>query len=485
MPAFDVTIEEKGGRYGASPLEGAADVLSQYFGKRIGYVADPWSQLAEGFLVKMHATKPNCHFALTAADYGVDISKYGDAADYMKAGRIDLLEASVRSATESIATQWRELPKKWGVHLHWGLFVPLNAWERFDADARGLQTKWAEALGDWIDNYSAYRERAELRLRIMAEQAWRNAQQLGAETIMTRDDWRDMAKWIDGVAWRAMQDYPQRSQIRDLYELEYDQSFIPMPSLTEAQASWVEQVQADKAAKLELAKKQLEIDKTVKEAEYMEAWTKLSAAEQRARERRKLVAEYAKKMRADLEQKKAEALRVFYAGYSLQLRQRLYASISLVVEAVRAGEMSKKGERKIPAPASISLRTTIAELENLRLDNDEEITAMLETCKRLLGEPQSGDFTAAKVGQAIENMGVVLQTSILALGGVPKGPRRLKAEIDVLSELPSERESFLAEVRKRRQAIGEFESLGEAMIAGERLSPADLRGRRTRFKTED
>src|SRR5690349_238413 len=134
MNAFSIGIErDERGSYGASPLQGLADTLTAYFGKRVGFVGDPWSQLAEGFLVKMHASKPDCHFTLTPADFGVDISSYGDAAEYMQAGRIDLMESSVRSALDSVGVRWRILPKKWGVHLHWGLFVPLNAWERFEA----------------------------------------------------------------------------------------------------------------------------------------------------------------------------------------------------------------------------------------------------------------------------------------------------------------------------------------------------------------
>ncbi len=157
---------------------------------------------------------------------------------------------------------------------------------------------------------------------------------------------------------------------------------------------------------------------------------------------------------------------------------RLYESISLVVEGVRSGQLTKKGDRAISPQASSSLRTVVGELESLKLDNDEEIDAMLRECRRLLGDPQSGQFSAANVGQAIEAMGVVLQTSILTLGGVPKGPRKLKAEIDVLSELPNDRHEFAAALRKRREIIGDFESIGEAMIAGEKLGPKELRQRR-------
>lgn len=481
MNDFKVAIEYTAGSYGSSPLEGLADTLTQYFGKRIGYVADPWSQLAEGFLLKMHASKPDCHFTLTPADFGVDISKYGNAAEYMKAGRIDLMEASIRSQLDSLGVQWRQLPKKHGVALHWGLFVPLNAWPNIMADAADLRGKWDAALNEWITEYWVYRGNAEARVRVMAEQSWRNAQQLGADAIMTRAAWLDMAQWIDGVVSRAMDSYPERDKIRELYDLDYEQSIIPMPAVIEAEASWIEQVQFDKLARLEVAQRQLEIDKTIKEAEYISEWNKLSLVQQKAQARQALVQEYAEKTRQGLQQKKAEALRTFYAGYALQLRMRLYSSISLVVECLRAGEMGKKG-RNITPQASGSLRSMVAELDAVRLDNDEEIEAMLAECRRLLGEPTKGEFTSANVGQAIEAMGVVLQTSILALGGVPKGPRKLKAEIDVLSELPQGKVEFAAELRRRRQVIGDFESVGEALIKGEHLGPSDLRKRRARFE---
>lgn len=105
--------------------------------------------------------------------------------------------------------------------------------------------------------------------------------------------------------------------------------------------------------------------------------------------------------------------------------------------------------------------------------------------KELLGEPGQGGKNDA-IKQSIEDMGVLLQTSILALSEQPRMPRRKGVEIapqDVLAELPAEADAFRAEVRNARERAGLDSSLAETLI--ETVSLDDLRRRPRRGLDHD
>jgi hypothetical protein len=82
--------------------------------------------------------------------------------------------------------------------------------------------------------------------------------------------------------------------------------------------------------------------------------------------------------------------------------------------------------------------------------------------------------------QDIEDMGALLQTSILVLGQTPRKPDRMaELPLDVLAQLPDDApDALLTDVRRRRERLG-LESMAEQLVTETEEAP--LRERAVRL----
>ena len=123
-----------------------------------------------------------------------------------------------------------------------------------------------------------------------------------------------------------------------------------------------------------------------------------------------------------------------------------YAAPQILAQAEQEGVL-----RILPKPIPWHVLTTVLdEIRTLALDDDAEIQQMRARLQELMGD--AGKVKAEDLKDQIEDVGVLLQTSILALGEQPRIPKRrgqpIDVPADVLADLPADAADFRETVRR-------------------------------------
>lgn len=453
------------------PIEGVTRALRDYFNDHsIIPVSDPWSRICDGFLVRIHVYRWPGVVRLSPEDLGLTPTDYEKINKSMHWGNFNLIANELHRNLESLGVRARRLPEKWGWTVHWGQFVPMQAIPKLEADLASIQAEWAELIEEWVANYGDYYEQAEEKALALAEQANTNARLLnhGRKQIN-----------IEATVARLMRGYPDAETIRRRFRITSERAFIPMPTLEAEQAAHIALVEQQKLDAMErmhqeqvAIQEQCERDAAIAQAEddltRLRLLAQISAEEAKQRDKIRLINEHREQLQRDLETRREELLNEFYQGYAVEIRQRLHYSLMFVIEGIKEGKLS--------AGAGRSLRTVLEEISVLALDDDAEIQAMRER----LAEVSGGSGSPAQVKQDIEDMGALLQTSILVLGQTPRKPDRMaELPLDVLAQLPDDApDALLTDVRRRRERLG-LESLAEQLVTETEEAP--LRERAVRL----
>lgn len=438
--------------------------LRDYFdGRSVVAVRDPWARIVDGFLVRVHVTRWPGRVSLTADDFGLPANEYDQLAGKVRWGSLDLLPDEAGGTLESVSTLARQLPRQWGRVVHWGQFVPMSAMGPFREAWALLETRWNAALESWLADYDHHRALATDRAAAFAAQAWRNASRIGATDV-------DLDTFVDRAVARMLGMYPTREDLRRRFTLTFELAFIPTPGLEAEQALYAERVAIERAEQLAELKRQAELRDYAHELERVSALEALSAEELRQREKIELVRQFREETTARLQEQQAKLLADFYQGYALDIRQRLHESLMLLVEGVQGGSIRPQATR--------SLRVVLEEIKHLALDDDAEIGEMRQRLAGLLAQDK---ISTVGVQQEIEDFGVLLQTSILALGATPRLPKRMQQEgapLDALVVLPDDPTIVAADLATRRRRAGLSSSLAESLAAAGDLTPTTLRRRK-------
>lgn len=477
---------ESAGPAPASKAPTVADVaalLTDYFNKHsVVPVSDPWNRIADGFLIQVHVYRWRGAVSLDAESWGFDASDFEDLdVDF---GRLNLIQPTIRGAIDSIATQARQIPQRWGVDsIPWvkvigrGVYVPAGrvdkagrtAVDRFKEEFEALDRQWRGIVAEWVERYDDALAYARDQLSRMAGRAWDRANAQGLNDRPDSPSYRrSRSYYVDYMTERHMAGYPPAAMLASRFKLDYTVSFIPKPALELEEAREAERIAELKAADLAEQRREIERSKMEDELERARLLDRLTVAEAAVARKRQLVEEATAKFAADLDARSKRAARDFERAYALELRQRLHESLALAIEGVRKGKLS--------AQSGNSLRGTLEELRVMLADGDLEMEEMVARLDSMLAEKGGKSFTPSKVSQQIQDLGVVLQTSILALGAAPRVPRRMldAPPMDVLAENPEAPDLFKDRVRAARERLNLSTSIGEiALEAG--VTPRRMR----------
>lgn len=444
---------------GVDPIAGLSAILRDYFAARhVGAVRDPWAHLLDGMLMRVHITRWPGRVRLSADDFGLEDAAYERLAGKVRWGTLDLLPDALGGELDSVATLARGLVGKWGRQVHWGTFVPLSAMPKLREEWDGLRARWDAALDSWIADYAAHRRAACDRAALFAAQSYRVACQMQHARVCELA----LDAFIDVMVPRLMADYPEAAKLRERFTMAYDLAFIPTPTLEAEQAAHAERVAQANADRLAEMRRQADQAAYEDERERLRLITAISEEEAKHAEKLRLVREFAEETRQQLQATQTKLLDEFYRGYALDIRQRLHESLMLLVEGVQAG--------KIRPQATRSLRVVLDEIKYLALDDDSDIQQLQERLRELL---EQEDISAAAIRQDVIDLGVILQTSILALGETPRVPRRMHAPpLDVAGMPEAE---GCGSLRERRERLAFGPTLAEALLAAPELVPSSLR----------
>lgn len=451
-----------------SPIDHLTNRLQDYFDSHsVIPVTDPWTRLLDGFLVRVSVHKPGGAVRLRPEHFGLTDDDYGTLQKSLRWSTLNLLNEDLQGRLDSLTTQVRKLPDKWGVTVHWGQYVPLTAIEQFKSDFARLEVEWNAELAGWVTNYDQHRQEAERKATVLAKRAAENAALLNHGRAKID---------IDVMVAAIMSEYPTIEEVQERFRMAYEVSFIPTPTLEAEQAAWAAEVEAQKRLRLEEMEAEARMNRAYDELEYQRTITAIQLEQAKNEQKRRALEEHRQQLQRDLEKKRDELVNMFYQRYAVEIRQRLHESLCYLMELAQEGKVPPQKVRM----AQKSLTRVLDELKHMAMDDDDEINAMRE---RLQSMATDSKLQPAMVAQQIEDLGTLLQTSIYLLGEAPRVPKRMQGEppMDVTATLPLDASLLHQEVRTRRERCGLDSSLAETLTAG---GEVDLEGARRRVRAE-
>jgi len=449
-PAHDDT--DTAGGAAPSPYDAAAAALRAYLDAHtpLGVVADPWTRVLDGFLVSVHEARWPGLVRLEPGDLGLDRAAYAALARRLRWGALDLLPDGIGKELEALVSRARRLPQKWGVAVHWGLFVPLRAMEEFRREWNAIAAAFDAAVDRWVADYDAHRAAAEAACRDFAARSARVAGAMGLAAIDP-----------EALTQRLMAAYPPRDALRQRHRLWYETAFIPTPALVAEQANYLEALAEEHRRRMAALRARSERQALQDRLTRLELEARLEEAERAAALRDAALRAEAARIRADLRQRADALLTEFERTYALDLRRRLHDALQLLIAAVQRGGSS--------ASATRSVVEAIGELRLLARDEDVELQALMTRLEEAIATRRAERRRAASrvaVLQRIEDVGAVLQASILALGGGLRRRDAGDAGDDDAAALPLlDAADPGGDVRRRVQRLGiaERDSLAVAL----------------------
>lgn len=423
-------------------------------------VRDPWSRLADGLLVRVHVSRWDGEVRLSADDLGLDATTYRDVLSRIRWGGLTLLPENGKRFS-SLETRFRRLPERWGVAVHWGRFVPVSAWESFRRDWDALQQEWEELLKAWEESYDSARAAAEKAAYAFAASSATHARRLGRLSSAEEAEWRAR------LAERILAHYPPVDEIRRRFAVSYETAIIPRPSLDLEETHRIEALQEAQRQRLAELQRQATLAALRDHAERLRLEREIDDMTAHIRAREAVIREELSRMRAEARARAQRLLTHFEMTYARQIRERLWSSLQHVAAALQNGRMTPM--------ATSSLRRTIQELRQIAMADDAEIGAMLDRLDRAIGPRgvRRRDYgpSPADLERQIADMGMLLQTSIIALGGHVRRGGTATAPIDATAgDAP-----LTIDVRGAVRRLDLPASLAQTLVEQAALTRAELR----------
>lgn len=444
------------------------DALRSYFkGHQVTMLPDAlWTKMLEGFLVDVATTGWTGWVKILPEDVGLSSAAY--AVLDLRWGSINILDPSLRTKLATVRNAAITLPNKWGRKVRWGQYIPVTAMTRFRDSFEQIQAEWQPLIDEWVAQYDQYYQYAVEQVEQLA---------LQAVTVATKLDEPLRAKHIapTEIQDRILQSYPSIAMIRD-FTLDYAVSLIPTPQLTAQHVAELELIEEEKKQRLATLRAEIETRQYEQEADRLKALNAVDLETRKQQQREALLREEHQRLQKELTSKSEQLLNEFYTGYALEIRQRLHEVLQYTIDGVRKGKLTPASTR--------SLRLVLDELKDLIADDDLEMIQMRERLHGILESDNSSRDLSERIAPMAEELGILLQTSIMALGEQPRMPRRnTKTEFlpqDILHELG---DADLEErVRLARHRVGLDSSLAEDLVAGSSLTVEDLQRRSRRFE---
>lgn len=445
------------------------DTLRSYFqGRNVTIDTDSmWTKMLEGFLVQVASRSWTGWVKVLPDDLGLPAESDAYKALNLRWGSIKILHPEVANALNKIRTNAIRLPKKWGRKVRWGMYIPMTAMKRFRDEFQELETDWNKAIRSWIDGYDEYYQYAIDQTALLAKQAATVADQLHVANPLSQD----------AIQTRILDYYPMPDVIAE-YQITYDVNFIPTPQLAAKHIADLEVIEQQKRVQLEELRRITEQREFEFEEERLKALNAIDIQERIQEDRMEVMRSERQRLQTDLAAQRDKLLDEFYQGYAIEIRQRLHEALQYAIEGVRQGKLAPSATR--------SLRNVLDEISSLAMDEDQEMVEMSAHLDRLLSTRVSAaGERVQQLETTIEELGILLQTSILAMGEQPRMPSRshdlpaVQGQ-DILAELKGI--DLDQRVRQARETVGLSCSLAEDLISGSGLTLGDLERRSRRFE---
>lgn len=277
--------------------------------------------------------------------------------------------------------------------------------------------------------------------------------------------------WTETLVARIMEGYPQPGAIHQRFAISYETALIPRPTLLLEEAQRLEEMHARERLRRDALRRAAQLAELRDESERRALELQIDDLEARLQARQAVINEEVSRMRSEARARAQRLVAEFEATYARQIRERLWESLRHLLAALRGG--------RVNAMATRSLRTTIEELRRIAMADDAEISAMLDRLDAAMGPSGvrrrtrgAANPAPAELEQIITDIGFLLQTSIVALGGTP----RRAGDSPLPLELADEDAPLGVAVRRAARRIGlDASSLTELLVEHTGLTRAGLR----------
>lgn len=388
-------------------IEELARILGEQPDKIQSRIGDWTAFMQEGVIVEIHIGRWRGLASLEENDLGLPFdnehnAKLIDLGDKLllppeKAAKVQSLEVGARNFLRSKSTP-----------TAWGWFLPVTAFEDVMTELKERKSAYIAFGNSIADEYDAWKAelleayRGEARVAFRRNRAFEQDGYYNIQTIA------DEAEYIDRYTAAISAKIPSAETIRDSYRFDVELSYVPLPSLLQADAA--------EAARLADETEQRRIEGRKARAQ---AYLDVDVIEQTANDRRRQLAAMNQAVVREAQEQKDKLLRQFMVDVTAELRQRTYE-----VMAQALATTGKNGG--LQARTVVSLRNWIDTVRSLNFYGDVELEAMIAPVEAQINT----DPTARNVdtlSQVFKDVADVTKLSLLNLGVRPRKVRDMDA----------------------------------------------------------
>lgn len=350
---------------------------------------DPrWVKLMkEGVIVEVHVSRWRGKTSLSLDDIGVPTN--GEQALYdslLTLGTKNLMPLEDIKRLHSLENRARQAPLKHGIRTHYGAFIPAEAYPDFKNEIEEIRAEYEAARDDLCARYPVWTAQLVDQYAEAARVAFRRR-----HALRNLDhDYRHLPEdeFVDAFVERIKLEIPVAEAIRDSFSLDYDLSYIPLPSLLAEDAALAAQSEAVKARA---------------DAEIAAARAQSEAEELKARMTIRMHEDVLFKTRQDLDR--------LALGF---VRDVAYEVRSIIFDATEAALKTTEKNGYIHARTVTQLQNVIARIERINVLEDADANRMIDVLREIVNAP-ANERSAEQVMDNLRAMSAVTRASLSRL----------------------------------------------------------------------
>jgi hypothetical protein len=380
MTTIDARLRELARILGVDPTEIRAE-------------ARDWVALMrEGVIVELHIGRWRGVTALEFGDLGVD----DDASSTLfKLGIKYLMPPALAAKLQSLDVAARNFLRARAIPTGWGLFVPAAAFENVYAALKERREAYMAAGREVVANYETWKRELLNEYRQLARQAYRRYVALHAGD--TDKPILDEDLYVEYLLRRIDEKIPSAETIRDSFYFRIELTYIPLPSLLEADLREAEQIRS-----------QRERERAENRARELAAWSETEAVEAAVRQREEALRRMNEAVLAQARAEKDRLVQEFLTDLVGGLRQKTYEIVTQALEAIR-----RRGS--LHPRSAAALKDWVAMIRTLDMYGDRELESMIARVQPLLVSAKQPVILPA-LEQTLDDIVVVVKRSLLELG---------------------------------------------------------------------
>ena len=432
----------------------AKAVLARVLGveeDRIQVVLPKWFDLMkEGVLVSLHIGRWRAKSKLSFADLGLpELEGEKASADLLSLGTKFLLPVELVKKADAIESRARKTLKKKAFQTYWGAFVGVSGFAEIMEELEAIRSDYLVLRDEIVDNYDGVRDRLALEYHVLAEDAYRRLALLSPEAASS---FEGPDVFVETFLENSALLIPSAKEIGESFRFSIDLSYIPLPSLLEADRAEAERAQAALETDLEAERVRRRRIIAFEEAEALKAEVSRRAAVagrdiqfEAEEKKRELLDRMNEEIVSQARSQKEELVEGFLSQIVGDLRAVTFEAASDVLGSI------KRNETLVPRSV-VQLRGVIDRLDKMNFLDDHEINKMIAEIRTQV-DTASGDRDVDTIRRSLEDIALVTRADLVGLGETVRSVRGIG-----LSDNPSP-----ATISRARRDLGldtiEIESL--------------------------